>query len=68
MDPTNKSPERLMYSVPEARQLLGGIGHTLFYRLVRNGNLSLLKVGGRSFVTAEELERFVREVANAKAT
>lgn len=66
MDPTSKSP-KLIYSVPEARQLLGGIGHTLFYRLVRDGNLRLLKVGGRSFVTAEELERFVREAADASA-
>jgi hypothetical protein len=41
--------------VKEARQQLGGISPTTFYALVKEGELSLVKIGGRSFVHAEEL-------------
>ena len=51
--------DRLLHPVPEARQLLGGISHTFFYELVRSGELTLTKLGSRSFVTHAELERLV---------
>ena len=50
---------RLLHPVPEARRLLGGISHTFFYELVRSGQLTLTKLGSRSFVTHSELERLV---------
>lgn len=50
---------RALYPLPEARQLLGGIGHTCLYALVKNGQLRLTKVGRRSFVSADEIQRFV---------
>ncbi len=53
------SNDRLLHPIPEARQLLGGISHTFFYELVRSGELTLTKLGSRSFVTHSELERLV---------
>ena len=53
---------RLLYPVPEARELLGDISHTKFYDLVRLGKIRLTKIGRRSFVTHAELERFVEEL------
>src|ERR1700745_3019239 len=51
----NKKHMRNLMPVKEARHQLGGIGPTTFYALVKEGELSLVKLGRRSFVEAEEL-------------
>ncbi len=51
--------ERDLYSLPEARARLGGISHTSIYRLHKLGKLSFTKVLGRTFVSSEEIRRFV---------
>jgi excisionase family DNA binding protein len=56
----DKKHMRHLMPVKEARQQLGGISPTTFYALVKEGELSLVKVGRRSFVQAEELDHFVR--------
>lgn len=48
---------RMLYSVRETRELLGGISHTTFYALVGAGQIQLVKLGRRSFVAAGELQR-----------
>ena len=48
------------HPVKEARQQLGGISPTTFYALVKEGELSLVKIGRRLFVHAEELDDFLR--------
>jgi len=50
---------RHLMPVKEARHQLGGISPTTFYALVKEGGLSLVKIGRRSFVRAEELEAFI---------
>jgi excisionase family DNA binding protein len=52
--------ERRLISVAEATEWLGGISPSTFYALVKEGELSLVKIGRRSFVRAEELDDFVR--------
>lgn len=52
--------ERRLIGVAEARAWLGGISPTTFYALVKEGELSLVKIGRRSFVHAEELDDFLR--------
>jgi len=51
---------RHLIPVKEACQQLGGISRTMFYALVKEGELSLVKIGSRSFVQAEDLDDFVR--------
>ena len=51
---------RHLMPVTEARYQLGGISQTTFYALVKEGELSVVKIGRRSFVQAEELDDFVR--------
>jgi excisionase family DNA binding protein len=51
---------RHLMSVKEAPQQLGGISPTTFYALVKEGELSLVKIGRRSFVHSEELDDFLR--------
>ena len=53
------SPVRLLYSVRETREQLGGISHAYFYKLVNQGLIRLIKLGRRSFVSRQELEAFV---------
>ena len=56
----HKKHMRHLMTVKEARQQLGGISPATFYALVKEGELSLVKVGRGSFVPAEELDHFVR--------
>jgi excisionase family DNA binding protein len=51
---------RHLMPVKEARHHLGGISTSTFYALVKEGELSLVKIGSRSFVQAGELDDFVR--------
>jgi hypothetical protein len=51
--------ERILVPVPEAMHVLGGLGRSKFYKLVKAGDLTLIHVGRRSFVPAECLRAFV---------
>ena len=61
-DPTT-IPERLLYPVPEARALLGGLSHSGFYQLVKAGTIRLTKIGRRSFVEHDELGAIVTRLS-----
>jgi excisionase family DNA binding protein len=56
----NEKHMRHLMPVKEARHQLGGISPSTFYALVKEGELSLVKIGRRSFVQAEELDDFIR--------
>lgn len=56
----HKQHMRHLMPVKEARHQLGGISPTTFYALVKEGDLSLVKIGSRSFVHAEDLDNFLR--------
>ena len=61
---------RLLYDIPESRAALGNIGNSKFYEIVSAGDIQLVKIGQRSFVEPDELERYVislREKAAEKA-
>ena len=62
-DQPSSTVERLLHPIPEARQMLGGIGHTMFYGLVKKGQIRLTKIGDRSFVTGGEIRRVAAEGA-----
>ena len=44
--------KRELYSIEEARKLLGGIARNTIYELLRNGDLSSVEIGRRRFVSA----------------
>ena len=58
-------PKRRLYPVSEARQLLGGIGHSTFYQLVKDGVVVITKVRNRSMVTDRNIDRAI-EVLSAQ--
>lgn len=62
------APERDLYSVPEAAERLGGISDRQVYRLIKRGELAVVKLGGRTLVTPEAIaELKARLVAEAAA-
>jgi Helix-turn-helix domain len=45
--------------IPEARQVLGGIGHTTVYELIKRGEIVKVNIGRRGFITSESLEDYL---------
>jgi excisionase family DNA binding protein len=53
----------LLYDVPAACQQLGGISKNTLYRLVAAGQLQLVKIGRRSYLVGDDLDRYARSLA-----
>jgi len=51
-------PLRLALSVPETAKALG-IGRTLCFRLIRDGEIPVVKIHGRTVVPITEIETFL---------
>jgi excisionase family DNA binding protein len=64
----DKKHTRHLMPVTEARHQLGGISPTTFYALVNEGELSLVKIGRRSFVHAEDLDDFLRRKRHTRGS
>ena len=54
---------RLLHPMPEAAEVLG-VSRSTVYELVKNGDLNVVKIGRRSFITQDELERFVQSLVD----
>jgi excisionase family DNA binding protein len=51
---------KLLYTVAEATELLN-IGKTSLYQLMASGSLKVIKIGRSTRISAQELQRFVRD-------
>lgn len=49
---------KMLYSIAEVCEQTG-LGRTKFYQLLKDGALSAVKIGNKTFVKHEELERFI---------
>jgi hypothetical protein len=66
---TTLTPElKRLVSILEAREILGGIGHTTLYDLIKRGELIKVNIGRRGFVTSESLAAYVDRITAAAAT
>jgi hypothetical protein len=52
--------DRELYSIEQARALLGGIARNTLYDLLRSGALTSVPIGRRRFIAAEALPRLSR--------
>ena len=59
-------PEKLLYRPDEAQTALG-ISKSTFYSLVRQRLISLKRLNGLTFVSADELKRFADSVPEKAA-
>jgi excisionase family DNA binding protein len=60
--PAAQLPQRLIHSVPQSRERLGGLSRSSLYELIARGELELVKIGRRSFITEDSLQRFVSQL------
>jgi hypothetical protein len=51
--------KQLLYAIPDAIAMLGGMAHSTLYEHIKAGRLHTVKIGRRTYIAAEELERFV---------
>ncbi|WP_018690352.1 helix-turn-helix transcriptional regulator [Ahrensia sp. 13_GOM-1096m] len=51
----------LAYSIDEGARALG-ISRSLFYQLVKYGEIKIVKIGRRSVVRSQELERYLNSL------
>ncbi len=51
--------ERELYSIEDARFLLGGISRMTIYQLLNNGELASVVIGRRRFVPAAAIHAFI---------
>jgi excisionase family DNA binding protein len=59
---STEAVERLSFGMGEAARIVG-ISQATLYRLVKQGELSTVKVGSRTLVTRAELERLLNRDA-----
>lgn len=57
--------QKLVVPMPEARQALGGIGHTMLYELINRCEIVKVNIGRRSFITTESLAAYVDRLSGA---
>jgi hypothetical protein len=57
-----------LHSIPEARDALGGIGHTTIYDLIKRQELVKVNIGRRGFITSESLAAYVDRLSAAAAS
>ena len=52
----------MLYPLPVAQEVLGNLGRTSLYELIKSGDIKTVKIGARTFVTKLELEDFVKRL------
>jgi len=52
----------VLFSIPAAQAYLGNIGLTMLYELVKQGELTKVKIGRRGLITAESLQANVAKI------
>jgi excisionase family DNA binding protein len=60
-------PERLVYSVDEAADLLG-IGRTYMFRLVTTGEIDSFKIGSRRKIPRDALDGYIARLRAKQST
>lgn len=50
---------RLLHPITDAAAVLG-IGRTTLYQLIASGEIQVIKIGRRTLIAQEELERYVQ--------
>lgn len=54
-------PARALYSPRETEHILG-VSHATLYRLIATGRLDARKLGGKTLITRESIERLIAEL------
>jgi excisionase family DNA binding protein len=52
--------QRLLYSLEQASEVLGGLGRTSIFELIKAGELKVVRIGRRTFISESALTDFVQ--------
>lgn len=55
---------RLLHPIPDAAEVLG-IGRSTLYELISDKKITTIKIGRRTLISQEELERYVASLKEA---
>jgi excisionase family DNA binding protein len=58
---SNSAPARVLYSPKETESILN-VSHATCYRLIAAGRLDARKLGGKTLITVESIERLIAEL------
>ena len=61
------TPAKRLVSISEARQVLGGIGHTTVYELIKRREIVKVNIGRRGFITSESLDAYMDRLSEGLA-
>jgi hypothetical protein len=59
--------DRALYSIEQARALLGGIARNTLYDLMRSGALASVPIGRRRFISASAIAAFIASSSTTEA-
>lgn len=59
------APERLLYSVDQAADALGGMSRSRLYGLLADGTLASVRLGRRRLIPADALRAYVASLPEA---
>lgn len=59
--------DRELYSIEQARALLGGIARNTLYDLLRSGALASVPIGRRRFISARAIAAFIASTSTTEA-
>jgi excisionase family DNA binding protein len=59
--------DRELYSIEQARALLGVIARNTIYNLIRSGELASVPIGRRRFISAEAIAAFIAATSTTEA-
>jgi hypothetical protein len=62
-----QSEGRRLVSIPDTRRVLGGIGQTMVYELIKQGEIVKVNIGSRGFVTSESLDAYLDRLSGSVA-
>lgn len=57
---------RLLHPITDAAEVLG-IGRSTLYNLITNGDIAVVKIGRRTLIAQDELERYARSLTEVSA-
>lgn len=57
------SETQLLTPIPGTQERLGGISRTTVYELAKRGDIHLVNIGRRAFITTQSLEEYVARLS-----
>jgi predicted DNA-binding transcriptional regulator AlpA len=68
LDMQTQTNVKRLVSIREARHLLGDIGHTTIYELIKRREITKVNIGRRGFITSGSLDAYIDRLSQEGST